>query len=56
MSYTYNGTQIRVECPVHNISVNKQKVVFADVSGQQTNTFSNTSEARLFVDWLLQIH
>ncbi|MEP0356460.1 MAG: hypothetical protein ABJH06_06980 [Paraglaciecola sp.] len=41
---------------MHNISVNKQKVVFADVSGQQTNTFSNTSEARLFVDWLLQIH
>ena len=56
MSYTYNGTQIRVKCPVHNISVNKQKVAFADKCGQQTNTFSNRSEAKQFVDWLLQIH
>ena len=55
MSYTYNGMQISVKCPVHNISVNKQKVVFADKCGQQANTFSNTSEAKQFVDWLLDI-
>ncbi|WP_235310033.1 hypothetical protein [Paraglaciecola algarum] len=56
MSYTYNGTQIRVKCPVHQISVNKQKVVFADKCGQQMNTFANNTEAKQFVDWLLNIH
>ena len=35
MSYTYNGTQISVMCPVHNISVNKYKVAFADKCGQK---------------------
>lgn len=55
MSYTYNGTQISVMCPVHNISVNKYKVAFADKCGQKTNTFENTSEAKQFVSWLLNI-
>ncbi|MDU0355433.1 hypothetical protein RS130_17320 [Paraglaciecola aquimarina] len=56
MSYTYNGTQIRVKHPVHQISVNKHKVAFADKSGQQLSTFSNNSEAKQFVSWLLQSH
>ncbi|WP_158967647.1 hypothetical protein [Paraglaciecola sp. L3A3] len=56
MSYTYNGTQIRVKHPVHQISVNKHKVAFADKCGQQLSTFSNTSEAKQFVSWLLQSH
>jgi hypothetical protein len=45
-----------VKHPVHQISVNKHKVAFADKCGQQMNTFSNTSEAKQFVDWLLQKH
>jgi hypothetical protein len=55
MSYTYNGTQISVMCPVHNISVNKYKVAFADKCGQKMGTFANTTEAKQFVSWLLNI-
>lgn len=55
MSYTYNGTQISVMCPVHNISVNKSKVAFADKCGQKMGTFANTTEAKQFVSWLLDI-
>lgn len=54
MSYTYNGTQIRVKCPVHNISVNKHKVVFADNRGTQVSTFANGTDAKQFVDWLVK--
>lgn len=57
MSYTtYHGTQIRVACPVHAISVNKHKVAFADQSGQQMGVFNNTQEAKAFVSWLLTMH
>jgi hypothetical protein len=57
MSYTtYHGTQIRVVCPVHAISVNKYKVAFADQSGQQMGVFNNTQEAKAFVSWLLTMH
>jgi hypothetical protein len=55
MSYTYNGTEISVVCPVHNISVNKYKVAFADKCGRKTSIFANTTEAKQFVSWLLNI-
>jgi hypothetical protein len=55
MSYTYNGTQIRVMQPVHHISVNKHNVAFADQCGQKMGSFSNTKEAKRFVSWLLSI-
>jgi hypothetical protein len=53
---TYHGTQIRVVCPVHAISVNKHNVAFADQCGQQLGVFNNTQEAKAFVSWLLTIH
>ena len=57
MSYTTNhGTQIRVVCPVHAISVNKHKVAFADQCGQKLSVFSNSQEAKAFVSWLLNMH
>ena len=55
MSYTYNGTEISVKCPVHNISVNKYKVAFADKCGQKMGTFATTTETKQFVSWLLNI-
>ncbi|MGS2719970.1 hypothetical protein [Paraglaciecola aestuariivivens] len=55
MSYTYNGTQISVSCPVQNISVNKNKVAFADKCGLKVGTFANTTETKQFVSWLLNI-
>lgn len=57
MSFTtYHGTEIRVACPVHAISVNKHKVAFADQFGQKLNVFTSTQEAKAFVSWLLTIH
>jgi hypothetical protein len=57
MSFTtYHGTDIRVACPVHAISVNKHKVAFADQFGQKLNVFTSTKEAKAFVSWLLTIH
>ncbi|WP_440053901.1 hypothetical protein ACSLBF_13630 [Pseudoalteromonas sp. T1lg65] len=52
MSYTYNGTEIRVEQPIRSISVNKAKVIFADNAGQKITQFANGSEARHFLSWL----
>jgi hypothetical protein len=52
MSYTYNGTEIRVEQPIRSISVNKSKVVFADGTGRKQTQFSSGSEARHFLNWL----
>lgn len=57
MSFTtYHGTDIRVACPVHTISVNKHKVAFADQFGQKLNIFTSAQEAKAFVSWLLTIH
>ncbi|MCG7560739.1 MULTISPECIES: hypothetical protein [Pseudoalteromonas] len=55
MSYTYNGTEIRVEQPIRSISVNKSKVVFADGSGRKQTQFSSGSEARHFINWLTRV-
>lgn len=53
MSYLYNGSQIRIVHPVHSISVNKQSVAFADKLGQKNTKFANPSEAKQFVQWLI---
>ncbi|SFC15951.1 hypothetical protein [Pseudoalteromonas denitrificans] len=52
MSYTYNGSQIQIAHPVHTISINKQRVIFADTQGQKCTQFETSSEARQFVKWL----
>ncbi|ASD67799.1 MULTISPECIES: hypothetical protein [Pseudoalteromonas] len=52
MSYTYNGTEIRVEQPISSISVNKSKVIFADGTGRKITQFANGGEARQFLSWL----
>ncbi len=53
MSYTYNGTQIRIVHPVHSISVNNHNVVFADLSGHKKAEFANPLEAKAFVAFLI---
>jgi hypothetical protein len=53
MSYLYNGSQIRIVHPVHSISVNKQSVAFADKLGRKNTKFANASEAKQFVQWLI---
>jgi hypothetical protein len=53
MSYIYNGQQIRILHPVHSISVNNKRVVFADKCGQKNTKFDNAVDAKLFVNWLL---
>lgn len=56
MSYTYNGTEIRVEQPIRSISVNKSKVIFADGTGRKITQFANGGEARQFLSWLTSAH
>lgn len=52
MSYTHNGTEIRIEQPIRSISVNKSRVVFADGTGRKVTQFANGNEARRFLNWL----
>ncbi len=53
MSYNYNGSQIHVAHPVQSISVNKQCVIFADKYGQTKSSFKNATDARRFLNWLI---
>ena len=55
MSYTINGTEIRVAHPLHSISVNKNQVVFADKQGFRNVTLPDAKQAKAFINWLIRI-